>query len=416
MTMSLKSIIKEIHTDFSFPQKWVGFWSTLPHVSLLHDNAFSRSLAKDQALYLISATDLSAEEIRRQETINAGMGCLCAVIYCVQGYKSGQSHFDTHNFGRSVMLHKDYGKLTAIVFSVSLQGAKIQPFDYLKMGPLFWYLRTQMTQHDTNPNDGFNEYLESTLEHCRPLIDYLSSMCCNGYIFSNLKESRDFIDKFVSYIYRFKTLSYVYFEACSLALLLLSKDDVTNILSKRHEFNNYLYVRANQLFLDIKDTERFESYGFSPNSEQLITILQTLESEGVTKLNSDQAVVTIANGLLLFSEKILSKDAINGMLFYDFYSSNPETQDAKRLIEEEVSLLVAEYRAEQSIDIVFNSTIPKGEIGVCSKNSESKVTISYGAYVNENKSVEVLGNMSVSLGLSLPLAKQSWKQLTLPKQ
>lgn len=405
----LNTIIENIHEDFRFPDNSFEFWNALPNAGLVEQNAFSRRVATKQTLDLVSATDLSIESIRANKCINPGSGCLCAVIYCVQAYWRDANNYEIHNFGTSVMLHKDYEQLTPIVLSVDLSDVKIRPFDYLKMGPLFSYVESQVRHHKPDTIYDLDAFREKSLRCCAPLIEQLHEKIGSGDMISNPTEARKFIDEFVTCVSHFKTLSYVYFEACSLALLLLSEDKTTISLKQNFEFNNYLYVRANQIFLNFKDkNDRFESYGFSPSSERLADILEILKAEGTIDLEIEQAIITIANGLVLFSERILATNGLKGMLFYDFCSSNKDNPGIKLFVEEQVSHLIANYREERDIDLVFNSTVPKGEIGVCSSISPSKFTISYGKYVNENRGVEIVDELQIKLSMNLLHAEKNW--------
>ncbi|MEX0909965.1 MAG: hypothetical protein WDZ75_01590 [Candidatus Paceibacterota bacterium] len=406
---TLTEIISDCHVDFSIPHKWSSFWNELPRTKLLCESVLTKSIEEDDVLHLVSATDLSVRQIQKRGVIEPGMGCLCSVVYCVQGFQKEQRLIDIHNFGSSVMLHKDYSQLTPIVFSLKTKNLNIKPFDYLRMGPLFLYVYTQLLVHDSTSVAGFDAYIDANMQKSSPFIENLKELCVSESLFTTASEARVFIDSFVEHIKNFKTLSYAYFEACSLALLLLSQDQRTIALSKKGELNNYLYIRTNQLFQDSKRSLRFESYGFSPTSNQLCEILESLYSEDVASISPDYFLITVANSLLLFTERFLSPEAIRGMYFYDYSSTAlGQEKNLKRFVEEQASFLVAMHRKDKGIELIFNSTIPKGELGICNNLEREVGDISYGEYVQNNKRVKVLDTLSVGLGLGLPLARNDW--------
>lgn len=52
---------------------------------------------------------------------------------------------------------------------------------------------------------------------------------------------------------------------------------------------------------------------------------------------------------------------------------------------------------ENNIEVVFNSTIPKGEIGISPHINPEVVKIFRGKYINGNKSVEMIEPLNVTI-------------------
>ena len=137
---------------------------------------------------------------------------------------------------------------------------------------------------------------------------------------------QDYLNNIVNIIPFFNSLSYIYFEAVSLALMLNSSDEKTLKLKKHGEFNHLLYVELMHRFKEMRNTKKFQASGFSPTSKELVSLLRKMEFENLVKFESNQILMAIANNIIMYTgTSLYNKKAISGLIFHDFCLS-PENK------------------------------------------------------------------------------------------
>lgn len=318
-----------------------------------------------------------------------GIGCLGNVIYCVQAYQHKNNTYGLHNFGTVVMRHRDVLVMTLLLFSVSTNSKKIGRMNYLRVGELINYIKetSDILDKDKLIRE-FNNFKSKIIKISEKFIDDLLARYSSMKPIEDYKTVKSIIETISNLSIEFNFLSYIYFEAMSLSLMLCSKDKNTLHLKEKGEFNHLPYVEMVHRYKENRIDKKFESYGFAPNVEELITILKDLHEDKIIDVNIDDIVVTIANNIIFYiGTSMNNEDSIEGMIFHDFCHLKEFRKDCKSKLDKYSSYLKSDYMQLQKYDLVINSVIEKGEIGICTSIDPNNVNVFISKYSDDLKTV-----------------------------
>lgn len=369
---------------------WLNFLDKTANNTLLKENIFHTYISKKKAnIFLVSAVEEKESVLKKKKEILGGVGCLGNVIYCVQAYPHKNNSFGLHNFGTVVMRHKNAMNVTPLLFNIHTDYKKIGRMNYLKVGKLINFIRenSDILNSDELKNQ-YNNFKLKTIELSKKYIDQM----LDRYTLSNPIEdeaSAELVIKTISRLGKeFNFLSYVYFEAASLALMLCSKDKNTLQLKERGEFNHLPYIDMVHRYKSNRIDKKFESYGFVPNTEELKEILKDLQKENIIDVDFNNIFITIANNIIFYiGTSMNSKESIEGMVFHDFCHLKKFRKNCKPKLDAYSSYFKNKYMELKKFDLVINSVIEKGEIGICPSINPKKITIIVSKYSDDLKTI-----------------------------
>lgn len=401
LNICLKALFSNI---FASKNKTDVFWLNLlgktVNSTLLTNNIFSTCISKKNAnIFLVSAVEERETELKEKKEILGGIGCLGNVIYCVQAYPHENNLFKLHNFGTVVMRHRDALDMTPLLFNIHTSSKKIGRMNYLKVGKLVNFIRKNS---DILNNDElkkqYNNFKLKTIELSKKYIDQM----LDRYTLSKPTEddaSAKLVIETISNLGKeFNFLSYVYFEAVSLALMLCSNDKNTLYLKERGEFNHLPYIDMVHKYKSNKTNKKFESYGFVPNVDELKKILRDLQNEEIININFDEIFITISNNIIFYiGTSMDNQESIEGMLFHDFCHLGEFRKICKPKLDEYSSYFKNRYMELKKFDLVINSVIEKGEIGICPSINLRQVTIFSSKYSEDLKTILPKNEILLSL-------------------
>jgi hypothetical protein len=338
---------------------------------------------------LVSAVEEKESELKEKKEISGGIGCLGNVIYCVQAYPHKNNSFGLHNFGTVVMRHRNAMNMTPLLFNIYTDPKKIGRMNYLKVGELINFIRESS---DILNNDElktqYNDFKSKTTEISKKYIDQMLNLYKLSKPIEEYTSAESVIETISTLGKEFNFLSYIYFEAVSLALMLCSEDENTFHLKEKGEFNHLPYSDMVHRYKSNKIDKKFESYGFVPNVEELKEIFRDLQKEKIINVNFDEIFITIANNIIFYiGTSMNSQESIDGMLFHDFCHLKKFRKICKPKLDEYSSYLKNRYMELKKFDLVINSVIEKGEIGICPSINLKKVTIFSSKYSEDLKTI-----------------------------
>ena len=333
---------------------------------------------------------MSAVEPRTNfDSLQAGMGCLGNVIYCVQAYKEGAGTYRIHNFGSVVMKHRTDKTFIPILFELETTNLIVGEVNYLSMGSLFHIISESDEVLRTNDErQDFNHGIIEVESVCSQFIQGCLNRYQTGSIIKSPQEAAMVIDNISECSQTFKSLSYVYFEAVCLALMLNSTDATTQKLKSAGELNNEIYIDlVHNLKLAFHNDE-FASYSFHPTTKELAEVIASMIEQEKLSLDMGAMQIAVANNILFYIGNCLNtKEAIRGNIFFDYCSEPIRGTILRTRLDESVAFVLTKYFEEMKFDIVINSAIEKGEIGITTCISDRLVRVVRGAYDSQIKHV-----------------------------
>lgn len=372
------------HDDNTISSVWLKSIRSAPHSMLLTSNNFRSSVSRDDQLYLVSAV----QDGQDFDTISAGMGCLGNVVYCVQAYKTSDDSYTIHNFGTVVMGHRDSKSYVPFLFELGTAGLHVGEINYLRMGELFYRL-SQKSEILDRPHelDEYDQYCKQVEQNCGQFVNECRRNYIDGLTATDVADAATIINGISSHIASFKSLSYVYFEAVSLALMTNSTDVRSNSLAATGEFNHQLYIELIQRLKTKVTGDMFASYEFGPTLQDLRQVFESMTVDGLLDVSPDTIALKIADNIVYYLGTCYdTEQAMMGNAFFDFCSAPANISVLRPQLDEHIAYLMAEHMRHCEYDIVINTAIEKGEIGICLNVGPRLLRIVRAAY-NGNKTV-----------------------------
>lgn len=365
--------------------KWLDVICQGNNAALLQDNAFNLALRNSASLYLVSAVDYKDN----LGSIQAGMGCLGNVIYCVQAYKESSQRYALHNFGSTVMRHRSAQEFIPILFEMKTKDLQVGRINYLRMGELFYTIQ-QKSDFANNPRtiDDFEGYRLSVQAQSDAFLQYCLARFDGNEIVTTVEDAHDIVNAIASTIQAFKSLAYIYFESVSLALLLRSSDDYSVLCREKAEFNHSLYIELVHELKAQSSKRLFASYEFCPDADQLISALVTMNRKGTLSVDVPETLCHIANCILFYIGNCFNTNqAIIGNIFYDFCKIPRQSAYLSDKLDGAVASMLREYSRRHKYDIVINSAIEKGEIGISIDVPSERIKITQARYGSDKSCI-----------------------------
>lgn len=374
---------------------WISLNKTAPNSHLLNDNIFKKT-SKSGTFHLVSAATITPTELKKAGHILAGVGCLGGALYTVQAYPESPYDFRLHNFGSSVMDFRGYHDLTPYILQLNTSEKHIKPINYLGMGELFHHIALSNDFVSPVDMEDFAVYKENCHTATKEIIKTSIERYKTLRPFVSYKDALDYIQEIAHSVTVFKSLSYFYFEAVSLSIMLQSKDKRSTELATTGEYNNKLYIDMNNHFHKRRLQKRFASYMFSPTAIELQRILSEMQSEGSLNVRFSDLFIAIANNIIFYiGSSLKSNNDVDGMVFYDYCGELQEEKNYQTFCELEAIAYMNEFWKKHSIHLVYNGVIEKGELGVTPNAPD--VSISYGHYNDTITHVNAIESLPISI-------------------
>ena len=376
---------------------WIDQNSKAANFSLIHSNVFSKTNFND-TLHYVSAADMGPDELESKGYIFAGVGCLGGVLYTVQAYPEEANEYRLHNFGSVVMDFRGYSDLTPYIVSVTSTDKNISPVNYLGMGELFHYI------HENDPFVPpkllleYDTYRDNSKIASSSLLERTIKQYKDKKAFTSYKEAIEYIQEVAHCATVFKSLSYFYFEAVSLSVMLYSRDKNSKKMLSLGEYNNKLYVEINNRFHKKRLQKRFASYEFSPTVIELQKILSEMQDDDIAAFRFNELFTAIANNIVFYvGSNLKTNEDVDGMIFYDFCGELQEEKKYQSMIEGITVKYMNEYWKKNEIEIVYNSAIEKGELGITPFVPSKNISINHGKYARDIKSVTSIESVPITI-------------------
>ena len=369
---------------------WLNLLAKTPNYELLIKNIFNTCInKKNTPIFLVSVVSEKESELKKKKEISGGIGCLGNVIYCVQAYPYKNNTYGLHNFGTAVMKHRNALDMTPLLFSVCTDSEKIGRMNYLRVGKLIDYIRKNS---DILDNDElkyeYNNFRSRIIQISQKFIDKTLDQYTSMKPVEDYEIAKLIINTTSNLGKEFNFLSYVYFEAVSIALMLCSIDKNTLNLKEKGEFNHLPYIEIVHRYKLNRIDKKFESYGFVPGMEELEKNLGDLQKEGIININLGELIITVANNIIFYiGTSMNNKDSIEGMIFHDFCHLNQFRKYCKPKLDKYSSYFKNRYMETKGFDLVINSVIEKGEIGICPSINSSKFDVFVSKYSDDLKTI-----------------------------
>lgn len=400
----LKALIEESSSVDIFKAEdeltsfWVNNLNTRLNARLLSDNSFEQALKDDPYLYLVSATSRAPYELSGEGGIDAGAGCLGNVLYCVQAYKVSNKRYRLHNFGKNVRLYTHSGAFIPLLFRVESSSVKILGINYLRKGPIFEYIKnhSDILSHKEAKRD-FEFYKKNVDIVSETYVRQCIEKFNKKILIADITEAISFINQHAELIQGFNFLSYIFFESVSLELMLSSTDEQTVSLKSEGELNNRLYIDLIQRLKTTTPGVKFDPYHFALNSVQLSSLLDSMHAQNVARIDYEKFFINVANNIIMYmGTSFYRESAIQGAIFHDFCMNQEYKEKHKIKMREYISRVYGDYMKVEDIDLVINTTIKKGEIGVCPTSPE-KVGSALGRYSDDFGSVDYIQPLNLEI-------------------
>ncbi len=391
----LKNCLETLFSNVFFSENiidnfWLNIFTKTPNYELLTKNIFNNCVnKKGTPIFLVSVVEEKEAELDIKKEISGGLGCLGNVIYCVQAYPHKNNTYGLHNFGTVVMKHRNILDMTPLLFSISTDSERIGRMNYLRVGKLIDYIRKNSDILDNDElKDKYSDFRARIIQISQIFIDETLNKYKLMKSVGDYENAKSILNEISSLGKEFNFLSYIYFEAVSLALMLCSVDKDTLHLKEKGEFNHLPYIEIVHRYKSNRIDKKFESYGFVPNVEELEKILEDLKKEEIIDLNLKEIVITIANNIFFYiGTSMNNKDSIEGMIFHDFCHLDEFRKKCKPKLDKYSSCLKNKYMEARGFDLVINSVIEKGEIGICPSISSNKFNAYISKYSDDLKTI-----------------------------
>ncbi|MCW1908672.1 MAG: hypothetical protein KIH63_005005 [Candidatus Saccharibacteria bacterium] len=365
-----------------------------PGKSLLGFDVLNRAMHKSGRFYLVSAVKRRSD----YSEVFAGMGCLGNVIYCVEAYPTGRSSYDIHNFGTVVMRHRADSDFDPILFELDAKKLQLGRINYLRMGDMLYCISQDSAVFDEpRISKEFQAYCKNLSGVCfRYLEDYTAKFRHMAFVESDVA-AKKIVDEVAQLTRNFKSLSYLYFEAVSLAIMLYANDKHSEDLRAKGEFNNNLYIELTHRYKKQRMGDAFDSYSFAPSFDELRVLFEGMRHDKLFEYAEDEIYIAIANNIIFYSGTCFNtRQAILGNLFFDFCSTN-SSPDLRIRLDEAVATLLASHSSRLKYDVVMNSTIEKGEFGICTDIGQNLKRVVLCEYNDDKTSMREVKEISVNL-------------------
>lgn len=378
---------------------WAKKMYASPNSKLLENNIFNLTITNQKFLHLVSAVEITTTSLLKEKNLYAGIGCLGNVMYCVQAYKITANKFKLHNFGTCVMKHKLKNTILPVLFSLDLNKIKIGQICYLRTGPLLNYIRIKSGILNNNVDkSNFKKYFTNIYF----LTSTFINKCLHRYNLSigitDGESAKQIIEEISRFATIFNSLSFIYFEAVSLALMLNSTDTKSTKLLQLGEFNNNLYIDLVHNYKEKRAAKRFESYGFSPTYSELFMLINEMKLKKQVDFSDEQFSIAVANNIIFYiGISLNSKQNIEGMVFYDFCMNEENKAKYGTMLNKYLANYLHKYYKHENVDVVINSTIEKGEIGISPFIDKNKIEVYESSYSKNMQSVIVRKKLNVQI-------------------
>jgi hypothetical protein len=369
---------------------WIKLLSECPNFScILENKEMAEMYTYNGVMSLVSATSLKVDEILSNGKINPGNGCMGYSVYAVPARQKSISKYELHNFGDCVMNHKGYQDLTPILFQVSTREVKMAHLNYLKLGSVYRFVYKNQNFLSTSLESELQLFEKGILNNSFSLLTSFRDRFKSMVPVSSYKEALKTIVDINALINVFPSISYYYFESLSLASMLIDKGHRSRKCNQKKELNNLIYILMNQKYQKQRLQNRFEPYKFNPSIKDLQSIFTDLNNEKTTRLSlSELAIISVNLFIFYIGSCIKNTEDIMGLIFYDFCKLDG-SNNLCNIIEDLVGKNILDYWKEEDIEVVFNSSVPKGEVGLTPVLANSKYLVHFTEYAEKNLMIEL---------------------------
>jgi len=342
---------------------WRSLLASLPHGRLLDTPS---GITRDAHTTVLIHATTQLEDIEKSGILRTAPGCLLSCVYTVPS-RVRANPMSLHNYGEVVFRHLDPAtELQRIAITVTKDvPLSVAGFSYLALGDYYDALITEdakkeypdNVQHAVDAVDAMlNSKVLGAIQRVRE--QYAQSQAVETY-----PEAHACITLVHELAKQVPILCFGYFEAVSQCLMLMSQDATTRKLSRMNEPHNFLYVH---LLHEIaaRQMDRFNAGLFNPSVDELLEILSDGTTQHIYKLDIEPFIIAVANQLIhLVGGQIARSDtALRGHSLYLFL--NKKDPMLATFLQERTEDIIKTYWSEREIDLVYNATTIKGEVGI----------------------------------------------------
>jgi len=354
-------------------QYWQGLLRALPHGHLLDaPSGFSEDAT---SISLVHATE-HFDTIKVSGSLLTAPGCLLSSVYTVPGYVNG-GMLRLHNYGLVVFRHKDPSTtLQRIVITIKKPTPIIVTgLSYLALGDYYFELISEEAA-EAYPHETAEalQLFGENRKKAESFIQATRARYASRQSFTDYQQAVSYISELNTYTESLPALTFAYFEAVSQCIMLLSQDPTTIAYAKQGEPHNFLYVELMHV-LASQQFSRFNAGLFSPSSDELITVLEQGIEQGHFELDPQGFIVATANQLvnLLGGQVCATDEALAGHSLYLWAHKNAPA--IMEFLQKRTEAIIQEYWKHNAIDVVYNATTIKGEVGVTAQLSRENFAI-----------------------------------------
>ena len=360
------------------------------NASLLSNNSFFNLVRYEKFLYLIHVTK-NSELIEKDGYIYPSSGCLLGSVYFTPGYfEKENNRIRLHNLGRyyfecespNVISNRGLaGSPSIYIIKIDCRKGRpnILPINYLKFGQMHFDIYNELsyllTKHEKVK---LEKVVNDKLIKSLPFLKKIKKITAER----NKNKKLLFINDLISNVSNLPILGYIYFEALNKTLMLHQSDEMSKKYYKKGEFYNWHYKNMMLHFypdffskfnlgtfaLPLDDVieyiknnnlvDNIEKFKFDLFDNIIQLLNDALSFEGMLDnfdiKDIDKTFVRTASYYYPLIGHIIHRELRNFKRYPDFYFYFDQVK----------ALNIWNYWNKMNILILYNSIIPKGEIGL----------------------------------------------------
>ncbi|MFZ1301855.1 MAG: hypothetical protein WAQ27_04770 [Candidatus Microsaccharimonas sp.] len=353
---------------------WADLLHDLPLGSLLKNPSGLNTKGPIDLVHATSKLDI----IEATGQLLPGPGCLLSAIYTVPATKIGDD-FEVHNYGKDVFNHVDASvKFERLLIELpTLNRERISGLSYLLLGDYYFeIIKNEIDGVNDVAITDFIEELHTLTDSHASFIKLVKERYIKKHTVTTIEDAAQFIDTVHTTAQSIAVFAFALFEAISQCLMLSSQDETTLSLADRKELHNNLYISLMHDIVTHDFSDRFNAGLFNPSRESLIQALERGNESGLYKVAIDDLLIAIANQLiyLLGGQVCRNEYSLTGHLAYLTILKNDPKSSV--YITKRTRANTYSFWEKQGIDLVYNATTIKGEIGVNPTLNTSDYSIS----------------------------------------
>lgn len=323
----------------------------LPFSHLLKKNAMFDMLQTADPIYLSHQTKY-LENISASGIVRRGNGCLASVLYTTPLYGSEGNIHD--NFFTLVLSHQSQSESAAIdeliaVVPNTLDGV-LYGTNYLRAGTLLAEIAAQSIFIDINAREEMRLLAKEIIRSS----DFRTLITTD-----DIKQAYQALQNLAVKVPFF---AHLYYESLTQVIMLSSRDELTEMLAKKGEFNAHNFYDV--LFArGAPEGDRYDTSCFSPNYADAARMLRQMIDNGQIAISVEETLEAVLRNIREFIHSLGERFALVTQIEGQMYLTTLNYELLTRLLAS-FSSIIDEYRRLRGISLVINVATLKQEFGV----------------------------------------------------